>query len=372
MDVQRKERLSGIELLKLIAMFMIVMSHSGPYYGDVYAESYVNLRESTTNIQNLLLVLYIYMGQIGNCIFLMCSAYFLLEKKKVKGEKVLYFLGDCLFFSVSFLLVFLLAGQELSWLTILKQFFPTTFDFNWYVGCYLLVYIMHPALNLIIDHLSRKQLLLTDLVGLVLYSLMQMLVRDSFHYNRLIGFILIYFLMAYCKKYLRNTCCNTFRNVLGLFGAGILLVGVILITNVLGFYTDTFANKMLYFSIFVNPLIIWMSFCTFYLFQSMKFKNGVVNLLASVTLYIYVIHENYLFATYARPRYFAYIYETFTYEKVAFWAFVLAAVCFGGSLLVGLLYRATLQRPVHKCCHKLAKILFQIADRFAEYLIKWN
>ena len=372
MDIQKKSRLSGIELLKLIAMFMIVVSHSGPVYGNAYAESYVNLRVATRNIQNLLLVVFDYMGQIGNCIFLMCSACFLLEQQTVKWKKVVYFLGDCLFFSVCFLIVFLLAGYGLPRMIIIKQFFPTTFEYNWFVGCYLLLYVMHPVLNLIIQNLSRKELLLTDLAGLVLYSVVQMVVRDSFHYNRLIGFILIYFLMAYSKKYLKNISSRKKWNLAVLVGSVVLLLGLILVTNVLGLYTDTFSDKMLHFSIFVNPLMILMAFSALNLFKEMKFQNNVINLLASVTLYIYVIHENYLFATYARPLYFAYIYQRFTYRNVALWALVLAIVCYLASLVIGLFYQATLRIPVHKVCDRLAERLPKAADKCVEYLKKWD
>lgn len=371
-NTQKKGRLSGIDLLKLIAMLMIVISHSGPYYGETYAESYVNLRVATTNVQNLFLIFFIYLGQIGNCIFLMCSTYFMLEQDKVKGKKILYLLGDCLFFSVAFLIAFLAAGYDIPKWTIVKQFFPTTFEFNWYVGCYLLLYIIHPALNLIIRNLSQKQLLLVDLAGITLYSVVQMLVRDSFYYTRFIGFILIYFLMAYSKQYLKNTSAKKNLNLAGLVASTILLIGMLLAVNVLGLYTDTFCEKMLHYCIFVNPLIIWMAFSAFNLFKEMKFQSKLINLLASVTLYIYVIHENYLFATYARPQYFAHVYQTYSYEHVALWALVLAVVCFVVSLLIGLLYQVSLRVVIHKICDKLAEVLPKIGDKCTEYLKRWD
>lgn len=372
MNMQRKSRLSGVELLKLIAMLLIVISHTGPYYGETYAESYVNLRLATTNVQNLFLIFFIYLGQIGNCIFLVCSAYFLLEQQAVKIKKVVYILADCLFFSLAFLLVFLLTGWEIPKMLILKQFFPTTFEFCWFVGCYLLLYIIHPALNLIIRNLSQKQLLMVDLAGLTLYSVLQMLVRDSFYYTRLVGFILIYFLMAYCKQYLKNTVRKKKLNLTILILSTVLLIGLILVTNILGLYTDTFCEKMLHYSIFVNPFIILIAFSAFHLCKEWNFRNNLVNLCASVTLYIYIIHENYLFASYARPAYFAYIYQTYSYEYVVLWALFFAVVCYVASLLLALIYQVTLQQPIHKFCNKLSEQLPKICDRVFEYLKKWD
>lgn len=372
MNIQRKNRLSGIELLKLIAMFLIVLSHTGPYYGETYVESYVNLRLATTNVQNLFLIFFVYLGQVGNCMFLACSAYFLLEQQTVKINKVLYFLGDCFFFSLTFLSVFLLTGWEIPKSLIFKQFFPITFESNWFIGCYLLLYIIHPALNLIIRNLSQKQLLLVDLAGLVLYSFLQMLVRDSFYYTRLVGFMLIYFLMAYCKQYLKRTFRNKKLNLALLIISTVLLIGLILVSNVLGLFTDTFCEKMLHYCIFVNPFIILIAFSAFYLCKEWNLRSNVVNSCASVTLYLYIIHENPLFGTYARPVCFAYIYQTFTYEYVALWALLFATICYVVSLMLALLYQVTLQRPIHKGCNWLADRVPGICDRIFEKLKKWE
>ncbi|MBE5883691.1 MAG: acyltransferase [Lachnospiraceae bacterium] len=366
MKLSKQSRLSGIELLKLIAMLLIVISHSAPYYGDVYAESYVNLRVATTNVQNLLLIFFVYLGQVGNCIFLVCSTFFMLEQDKVKGRKVLYLLTDCLFFSLSFLLAFSLMGYQLPRMTILKQFFPTTFEFNWYVGCYLLLYLIHPALNLIIRSLSQKQLLLVNLIGIGLYSIAQMVLRDSFYYTRLVGFILVYFLMAYSKNHLKNTAKKKAWNLAVLTISTLALVGMILVTNVLGQYTDTFYEKMLHYCIFVNPFILLIAFSSFHLCKEWHITNKVINLCASVTLYIYVIHENYLFATYARPTYFAYIYQTYSYTHVALWSLLLALICYVAGLVIGLIYRYTLRILIYKVCDRMTTLLSVICNKTLE------
>ena len=53
MKVQDIKRATGIELLKLVAMLLIVISHTGPYYGTTYMPSILNLRLATTDVQNL-------------------------------------------------------------------------------------------------------------------------------------------------------------------------------------------------------------------------------------------------------------------------------------------------------------------------------
>lgn len=372
MKVQDIKRATGIELLKLVAMLLIVISHTGPYYGTTYMPSILNLRLATTDVQNLLLSFYVYLGQIGNCIFLVCSAYFLLEQDEVKVNKVIRILADCLFFSLGFLAIFMAMGRELPTMLIIKQFFPTTFEFCWFVGCYLLLYLIHPMLNMIIRNLSRKNLLLINAVGILLYSILQMVLRDSFYYTRMVGFILIYFLMAYSKFYLKNTSCKKKLNWCVLIVSAILLIAMVVVTNVLGLYLDTFCEKVMHYCIFVNPFIILMAFSAFNLCKEWKIKSGFINTLASVTLYVYIIHENYLFANYIRPDCFEYIYQTFTYKYVALWALGFAAVCYVASLLIGLVYKYTLRRPIHALCDKIANYLGVLWEKCYEKMRKWD
>lgn len=358
-----KERKSGVEFLKLIAMLMIVISHSCPYYGDWGAPSYVNLRVATTNIQNLIMVLFVYMGQLGNCMFLACTAYYLLDAEKVRGKKILYLLADCLLVSVAFLLVYVMRGYEFSKILICKQFFPTTFEYNWFVGCYILLYALSPLLNILIKKLSQKQLFLLDMLGVIFYSVLQMLLSNSYYYTRLMGFVLIYFLMAYCKLYLPKTITVKKYNRIVLVVSSILLVAMIGVSNILGLYTDTFREKNLYYCVFVNPFIILIAFSTFFLCKEWKRHSNLINKCASVTLYIYIIHENYLFATYTRPEYFAYIYERFTYRNVALWAATLALGCYVAGLLLGLLYTATARKWVYRICDKVSMVLEKAFER---------
>lgn len=76
---ENKERSSGVELLKIIATFIIVISHFLPKYGGNGA---VDLGMATINLQRLLLVFCNY--QKGSCIFLVCAAWFLLDQNEVE------------------------------------------------------------------------------------------------------------------------------------------------------------------------------------------------------------------------------------------------------------------------------------------------
>lgn len=148
----KSERNSSIELLKIISILIIVISHTVPFgdYFTHYFNGYLNLNMASSNIQHIILVLFRYLGNIGNVIFIICSSYFLIDSKKINIRKVTYILIDSFTISIIFLLICLLLKYDVSSLAMLRAFFPITFKNNWFVGCYLLFYIIHPFLNIII------------------------------------------------------------------------------------------------------------------------------------------------------------------------------------------------------------------------------
>lgn len=40
---------------------------------------------------------------------------------------------------------------------IVKAFFPVRFNLNWFVGCYIIYYLIHPLLNKAIEGMNKKE-----------------------------------------------------------------------------------------------------------------------------------------------------------------------------------------------------------------------
>ncbi len=287
------ERMSGVELLRIIAICMIVASHCLPYYGNSNELYYVNLNVATNSINVFLMIMIKYLGQIGNCIFIVIASYFLLERNFIKWKKIKMIITDSFVFSVAILIVALLLKVNLSGKEIIKQIFPITFQGCWFVGCYLFLYVIHPALNMIINACNQKKLLRISVVLFMLYSVISILQGGAgYYYNFLIGFIMIYFITAYFKLYLLNTAVNKKVNLWLIVITTIGLILLLVITDILGLKKVSFSNKMLKWNIFTNPIIIVLSLSIFNLFNSFKFKNNTINKLSCLTLYIYMLHEN--------------------------------------------------------------------------------
>jgi len=204
----KKQRESGIELLKIIAMVLIVISHVTQTLNDVgneYArlDYVIDCRMATTSIISPILAWMRSFGQQGNLIFFLCSAWFLLDSKKVNYQKVLRMIADVWVINIIILLIFELGGwYSVSAKNMIKSLLPTTFGTNWYITCYLLFYLIHTKLNQIIEACTQKELLTIDIVALALYYGAGYIKGDLFFTSNLILFVVVYFTVAYLKKYL--------------------------------------------------------------------------------------------------------------------------------------------------------------------------
>ena len=145
-------RNSSIELLKIVGIILIVISHvvqtlhSNNDY--VIENDYIlDISTATTNIQQLILTILRYSGALGNSIFFICSAWFLLDNDTVDKKKILHMLMNVWVISITILIaVYIIRGGNLQIKLIIKQILPTTFENNWYITCYLLFYPLYPLI----------------------------------------------------------------------------------------------------------------------------------------------------------------------------------------------------------------------------------
>lgn len=91
MENKKWLRNSGVEILKIIAIFLIVISHvTQTLYtiNPAFPSDYVlEVKYASKNIQHLILTWFSTFGSQGNLIFLVSSAWFLLDSKKNNSKK---------------------------------------------------------------------------------------------------------------------------------------------------------------------------------------------------------------------------------------------------------------------------------------------
>lgn len=145
------KRKSGIECLRLLVMFGIVISHWGGHGS-------VSLLECCNNIHNLVwLQLSQYFGEVANCVFVLISGYFSSSKTSVNIRGVKNIVVDVKFYSIlMFFIAVLIGKQTFSLKTVVLAMFPVLFSQYWFVIPFLFVCLIGPWLNEIVRTLDKK------------------------------------------------------------------------------------------------------------------------------------------------------------------------------------------------------------------------
>ncbi|MGN1159537.1 MAG: acyltransferase family protein [Lachnospiraceae bacterium] len=368
-----KRRNSSVELLKIIAMIIIIIAHTIPVGASGEHVSVINLELATADVQYLIARLLRCFGQIGNDIFIVCSAWFLTDSKSANIKKIAYMIGDSFMISVGMVVFFLCINYQLPTKFIMKQFFPVTFGNMWFLTCYLLYYAVHPLLNLIINNLDKRRLLLVNAVLIMLYCIISYVMRGSlFYYNQLIGFIVLYFIVAYVKLYLKEATGKSKFNIT------VLSIGVLgwlielLLTNILGLHSEFFADKVMRWNTYMNPFYILIAVGAFCLAKNHSFHNKGINYFSSLSLLVYIIHGNQIIVNYLKFDVWDYIFYHDAYGYLLLWIFVFAVLYIGMAFVLSVIYHETLQKLVAKVSGSLCNVVVNIYKKFESIVVKWD
>ena len=202
--ITTKKRESGIELLKVIAIVLIIISHVVQTFSSMNSSV---LNNATDNPQFFVLIVFMHLGILGNCIFIICSSWFLIGSKKDNKKKIMKFIIEIFVISIIIMIISISFGIPIEKKDIIKSFFPTLFANNWYMTCYILFLMITPFLNMILDKISKKQLLRFNLMAIILYWGISF-IKSSFYTTNLLLFVTIFFIVSYFKKY----CIGIVRN----------------------------------------------------------------------------------------------------------------------------------------------------------------
>lgn len=370
-QTDRQTRDSGIELLKIFAIFIIVIGHTvQSLTNEAYTNnSYViDISRATTNVKFILLQIFRYFGSWGNSIFFICSAWFLLKSENWNKKKWFFMVIEIWVVSiVIFIITYIILHGNISIEIIISSLFPTTFGNNWYMTCYLLFYPIHPILNRIINMMNQRQLFRSTLVMVFLYIFMNFINSAWFFSSAIIRWITIYFAIAYMQKYLMSFADNIRKNIILFIIGAIGFIGIILISDICGLYFQTFSDKVMRWLNDSNPFLLAMSISMFNIARNNHFKNRFINYISKLSLLIYITHENIILRTYFRPAMWNYVYKRFGYSDVIGWVLIIAFIIFIFGILCSILYVLTLQKFVNKVSgrfYEVVRIKYLLFEKF--------
>lgn len=143
-------RKSNFELLRILAMLMIVMHHY-ICHGEFYLSS-----ELTIN--KVIVECAFWGGKVGINVFILITGYFMVNSKP-NIKKVFILWGELFFYSVVITIIFIIAGiEQFSIGLVIKAIFPLTMGRHNYLTTYIFLYCLIPYINKLIKKLSKSEL----------------------------------------------------------------------------------------------------------------------------------------------------------------------------------------------------------------------
>lgn len=301
-----EKRHAGIELLRIVAMLMIVTMHFLTHSGNLLEPG---VETSLTGVLGTILE-NLCLGAVNAYVFI--SGYY-GKGSRINTAKIIRFLCQVWFYSLLIPLIFLCFGQRTGFQDgiygMLPYLFPIGTEHYWFATSFLLLMLLMPFLNRAAEGLSQKDFRLALLFMLILLSGMKSVVPVAFATDRygydFAWFVFVYLLAVYARQYDTQGIFRWLKakraNAALVFCFSVAVGMVIQFTmkdlgTLLPGLQDTFAY---YFTVpyHYNTLtVLSAAVGLFYLFQSFVIKEGrtagMIRRLGSLSFGIYLLHEH--------------------------------------------------------------------------------
>lgn len=279
-----KGRNSSIELLRIIAMFMILTHHFIVHNG--YDALKLPLGPERIFFQLVMAG----GGKVGVVIFFSISAWFFLDKEqtiKSNPKRVWIMERELLFWSlilVTFYLVF--DRADLSMKLMAKSIMPLSTDLWWYATAYAIFLALLPFLAKGLKALGREYHLALAATVLVIWGLTSFIpgmigIKDGF-----LGLIYLFILISAYKWYMKPF---TTRQIWLMIGTGL---GFFLLYTCASITLSLLGHDMgIYITGDWRLPVIMVGFGMFLLFDRVTFHNRTINRIAQSAFAVYLITD---------------------------------------------------------------------------------
>lgn len=280
---QKTSRNSSVELLRILAMGMIVLSHICCHSGLDYTYSVLSV--------NRLFVQFGLLGDLGVAVFLLISGYF---RSSFRIRALSRLLAQVWFYSVGlFLVCRFVLGCPYTGEMLLQVFLPTIYNEYWFFTAYMILFLMSPFINAMLDNLSRQQLKTMLILMVVLWSVIPGLTKQHLYAAELPQFLMYYCLGAYFRMYPHNRLQKKSLQWALTVGTFAVLFGLTVLLGYLERMTpEAFgASARLYNR--NSPLVLAAAVGLLSLAVYAKpFTSRFINTLGGCTFGVYLIHDN--------------------------------------------------------------------------------
>lgn len=297
----------GIDALRMLAMFMVVVLHILAHGGVLNASARLTSQyEAGWFLQSA--------AFCAVDVFALISGYVWIHAKYRYRNFVELWL-QVLFYTVSITALFwFFVPGSVSALDWIKAVFPVMFGQYWYFSSYAALFLLIPLLNLVLDKMERKQL--EHCLGMILFffSFVQTLFySDAFGTNdgySAIWLVVLYLVGGYIRKHGLSQRGKPIVFLAGYF----FLVGITwlskFVIELLTLFVLGEVRAGNYFISYKSPMILLAAICLLLFFEKMKispFWGKAIRFFSPMAFSVYLIHTHPLvFSLFLKDRFIQY------------------------------------------------------------------
>ncbi|MBQ4068008.1 MAG: acyltransferase [Lachnospiraceae bacterium] len=291
-----KTRNSNLEMLRILCMLMIISHHYSVHGFASFGLTYGTNRHLVDILSMG--------GKLGVNIFVLISGYFVI-KTEISIYKIISIIVQTWFYSIGILVLFLTVlstEKTIEGIDIKKSIMPLSYQTYWFVTCYVILMILTPYINILVNNISKKMHCKLIVIFLCMWSVIPSIFRENLlMYSELGWFVLLYFIATYIRKYVDNDKINLKKHIGITILSGVLLVVSVVMLDCIGrtYMIEELSVMRRWYSSMNSVIVIVLSIELFLVFLAMKEKsNRFVNTIASATFGVYLIHDNFLLRPY--------------------------------------------------------------------------
>lgn len=283
-------RASNFELLRIIAMILIIMHHFAVHGGFEHMELGASMNRIWIQILSG-------GGRLGVDIFVLISGYFLIDSE-YKPQKLIKFVLQVMEYAMLCSILLILIGEiQISSIkgavTIIKTaILPIPYGEYWFATTYFVLYLFSPYLNRLIKNIDKKMHLKLIVTGIVIWCIFPSVLKTYFGFSYVGWFTILYFIAAYLRLYPVNSK-NMKRNCWIIAGASYFLLLVLIITiDILGMKYPILISYIASIREMNSPVVLVCAIATVFAFGTLSIQSKMVNRIAATTFGIYLLHDN--------------------------------------------------------------------------------
>ncbi len=298
-SITKKKRDANIELLRIVAMLMIITLHF-----NSRSNALLVLGEPASSVQIFATVLEA-IAITGVNVYVLISGYY-LSSSKVRLSKVLLLILQVYFYTLLISGAMMFVGAysvkpEDKLDRALRYLFPISSEHYWFVTAYVIMYVLAPVMNAAVNTLKRKQLK-TVIIGLLTwFCFIKSIVPVKFGTDRMgydFGwFICLYLIAAYIRKYNIVLFRDAKKSALVYLISVVVIAAFSLVFYKINFDTGNFnyyAEVPCHYNFF---FALTGALGLFSVFRFMRLKENlladVIRIIAPYTLGVYLLHMHF-------------------------------------------------------------------------------